>query len=108
MFFGVGIEGEDRPSLHVSQSFVVAVRETTKNDLLHRLRALPFMILTERVVISRAINKRDIDGDIPFSDQQVIDEDSPDPSVPINEGRLPELSVETAGKPPKSEEKYCK
>ena len=55
-----GIEGDDGFSLHVGQSLVIATGETTKDDLLHRFCMLRLMILTERVVIFRAIDERDV------------------------------------------------
>ncbi len=81
-----GIEGDDGFPLHVGQSLVIAIGETAKDDLLHRFCMLRFMILTERVVVFRAIDERDVDRDVSFSYQQVIDEDPADPSIPVNKG----------------------
>ena len=85
MFFGVRIQSNDLASLQIRQPLVVAICEGAKNYLLHSLDALLSMILTERVVISGAINKSDVNRDISFSYKEVIDEYAADSSVAIDE-----------------------
>ena len=63
---------------------MVAIRETAKDDISHRLSVLPLLVFGEGLVVFRSVNEGDGNRNISLPDEEVLGENSPDPSIPIN------------------------